>query len=343
MSRSDRARRAGTLGRRLRTIPLVILGTVTAWLLLPVLIPVAVAVDVIRALRQGTPWMGVRLVGFLIAYLTAETVGLLLLGGAWAVSAGSEARLARATYAVQRAWSGFVFWAVRRLFGLRLQVEGTETITDPPYLLVARHTSIVDNLLPSHLITGPHGIHVRYVMKEELLLDPALDVAGNRLPNVFVRRGRQGSDREVAAIRQLAETLTPNEAVLIYPEGTRFKPEKQQSALLRLERRSPRLHELASRFRTVLPPQVGGVLALLEGCAADVVVMAHRGLDGFARVADIWRGAMVRQLVEVRFWRVPRTEIPEDRSERVEWLFGLWAELDEWVAATPSEPRPAEA
>jgi 1-acyl-sn-glycerol-3-phosphate acyltransferase len=195
---------------------------------------------------------------------------------------------------------------------------------------VARHASIIDNLLPAHYITKSHGTHMAYVMKAELLIDPCLDVAGNRLPNVFVKRGTGEAERDISAIRSLGRGLSPGEGVLIYPEGTRFTEAKLASSIRRLQK-SPRLQEIASEFTAVLPPRPSGVLALLESSEADVVVMTHRGLDGFARVADIWRGAMVRTHVDIAFWRVSRTQIPEGRSERVEWLFGVWREIDAWI------------
>ena len=82
-----------------------------------------------------------------------------------------------------------------------------------------------------------------------------------------------------------------------------------------------------------MPPRLGGPLALLEGCAADVVILAHKGLDGFARIGDIWRGGMVRTPVTVRFQRIPRTAIPESRADRADWLFRVWQEVDDWVGA----------
>jgi len=91
------------------------------------------------------------------------------------------------------------------------------------------------------------------------------------------------------------------------------------------------LHERVGGIVNLLPPRLGGTLALLDACQADVVVMAHRGLDGFARVADIWRGAMVRRQVDVEFWRIPRNQIPEGRNERADWLFDLWGRVDTWV------------
>lgn len=327
--------RRSTILRRLRTIPLFTLAWVSLVALTPLLLPVALLVDAVRWVFRRTPWMGVRILGFGLAYLTAEVVGVVALFAVWVVSGfgRDEGRLQGMTFAVQRAWAGFVFWAVKRLFSLEFRVEGADQVQPDPFLLFSRHASIVDNLLPSRFITRPFGTHVRYVMKRELLADPCLDIAGSRLPNYFIRRGSGESDREVAAVRELAASLSAGEAVLIYPEGTRFTPEKLEATRVRLTRRSPRLAELAGGLRNVLPPRLGGPLALLEGCAADVVVLAHRGLDGFAKIGDIWRGGMVRTLVTVRFQRFPRSEIPESRSERADWLFQVWQEIDDWVGA----------
>ena len=79
-----------------------------------------------------------------------------------------------------------------------------------------------------------------------------------------------------------------------------------------------------------------GTLALLESSEADVVVLMHRGLEGFARVKDIWHGNLVRTKIAVHFRRISRSEIPVSRSERVDWLFDLWASVDGWVVAESS-------
>lgn len=319
--------------RRLWTLPLLYLGLVATWVAAPLLMAVAALVDGVRWIIHRTPFMATRLVLFLIGYLTAEAAGVATLAVGW-LAAGfghSRRRMVDNAFAIQKRWAGFVFWMVRRLFRLSIDAEGTEVVTRAPFILIARHTSIVDNLLPSHFISRPHGIHVRYVMKDELLMDPALDIAGNRLPNHFVRRGVGEGDRETRAIRQVARTMGPDEAVLIYPEGTRFSADKRDRALRRLERTTPDLHRRASRWESVLPPRLGGTLALLDGCDADVVVLAHRGLDGFARVADIWRGAMVGRRLDVRFHRIDRSDVPTERTARAEWLYDVWEDLDRWV------------
>ncbi|HEY5686423.1 MAG TPA: 1-acyl-sn-glycerol-3-phosphate acyltransferase [Acidimicrobiia bacterium] len=321
------------LSRRLRTVPLLYVATVLAWTASPVIVAVSLLIDLVRWISRRRPFMAVRLTAFLLAYLTAEAVGVGRLFIGWVVSGWGRdpERLRSNAFAIQKWWAGFVFGAVRRIFSLDVRAAGLRAIEDPPFILLSRHASIVDNLLPSHFVSRPHDIHVRYVMKDELVVDPALDIAGNRLPNHFVRRGAGEGDRESAAIRRVAATMGHTEAVLIYPEGTRFTPEKRERALAILERRRPDLHSRASRWSHVLPPRLAGTLALLEGTDADVVILSHRGLDGFARVADIWRGAMVGHRVDVRFERVARSGIPGTRSGRAEWLYDRWEEIDRWV------------
>jgi 1-acyl-sn-glycerol-3-phosphate acyltransferase len=294
----------------------------------PVLVPVALLVDAVRRIGRRGPWMTIRMVAFLWVYLSAQVGGLVWMFASWLASGFGirRKRLERATYHVQRLWAGYLFSAVRTIFGLRLDVTGDEAISPGPAVFMSRHASLIDTLLPSVLITSGHGIRLRYVLKKELLIDPALDVAGNRVPNYFVDRAAQDIAGELRGIASLADGLGADEGVFIYPEGTRFRAERQERAIDRLVD-SPQLHTLAKALRHVHPPRPGGSLALLDARVA-VVFCAHAGLDGFASVADVWNGSLVGKTVTVKFWRVPASEIPRDRDERAAWLFGQWQRVD---------------
>ena len=207
-----------------------------------------------------------------------------------------------------------------------------EHVPPAPILVLARHASLVDTMLPARYVTRAHGIRLRYVLKKELLIDPALDIGGNRLPNHFVDRGAAGAGAEVTAIRALAEGMADSEGMMIYPEGTRYSDGKRERYVASLVRKGGIIGEIASRYEKVLPPRPGGTLALLDATSADVVVLAHRGLEGFATVKDIWSGDLVGSRIDVRLWRVPRSDIPEGRSQRVEWLYRIWADIDVWVS-----------
>jgi len=315
-----------TAARRLKSIPAVVFGSILAVALLPILLAAALVVDLVRKVARRTPFMATRLVLFGTVYLLAETLGLAAAAWVWLTS-WTEAARRRRTYGVQTRWAKTLLGTVSTLFGLRFTVDGAGTVAPGPIFVLARHASIVDNPLPARYVS-PAGIRLRYVLKQELLADPALDVVGNRLPNAFIDRESPSALQRIA---DLARDIGPDDGVLIYPEGTRFSRAKLERSRKSLERRSPRLAELAQGLRSVLPPHPGGVLTLLESARADVIILAHRGLEGFARVKDIWRGAMVGKSIDVRMWRIPYDRIPTTREERTEWLFRVWHEIDEWA------------
>jgi 1-acyl-sn-glycerol-3-phosphate acyltransferase len=316
------------LERRIVTIASLFVFFVLLTVLLPLLALVAVGIDVIGAVIRGKAWVVSRTLVFAWVYVVGEiwavvslaTVGLL-----------PRHRGLASTYRLQKLWARWNLTALRALFGLSFSVESDDVVSPGPIVLLARHSSLIDSLLPAVFVTGRHGMRLRYVLKKELLVDPALDIAGNRLPNVFVDRDSADSARERGAISDLVHDLGSDEGVLIFPEGTRYTEAKRVKYVAALGAEPGRIGELAKRLRGVLPPRPGGTLALLESTSADVVVLAHRGLEGFATVRDVLSGDLVGRTVTVRFWRIPRKSIPSSRSDRVEWLFQLWATLDAWV------------
>lgn len=326
--------------RRLVTVPVVLMMWVVAILLAPLLLVVAALVDLVRRLRSGIPPIAWRLYVFLIIYLTAEVGAILGSLWIWLISGlGTDRdRVVQRTFGLQRWWATFLWESACSIFGFDLEVEGAELITPGPILVLSRHASIVDNLLPYQVFTRRDRMKLRYVFKKELLLDPAIDIAGNNLLSHFVDRKGTDTDRELTALRRLATDLKADEGVLIYPEGTRFSPEKHERALAAVSK-SPRLLALGQGLHSVLPPRLGGVTALLDATSADVIVMGHKGLEGFARVKDIWSSGMVGSIVRVRLWRFARSEVPEGRRPRIEWLYRVWTEMDRWLIGTPALER----
>lgn len=316
-----------TIARRLVTFPGVYLGVAALTLLLPLILTGAAIVDATRWLVARRSAMALRLATFGWIYLVGEAWALALL---FVLGLLPRRRSIPATYWAQRLWLDWNFEALRLAFDLRFEISGSEDISPGPILLLSRHTSLVDTMLPGRYVVEPHGIRLRYVLKSELLADPALDLGGHRLRNHFVDRSGDMA-RELAALRDLAGDLGDAEGVIIYPEGTRFSEAKRLRHVDRWKKRGGRLGEIAARYRRVLPPRPGGTLAMIEASNADVVVLAHRGLEGFARVRDLWSGGIVGTRIDLRFWRVPRREIPADSNARRIWLFELWSQVDDWV------------
>ncbi len=303
----------------------------------PVALPLALVLDVLLRRRLASA----RFVLALGLMLVAEQVGLLSALALWLARpttdrAGDLRRNAR----LQAAWAHALFAGAARLYRLRLEVEGAEALGAPgPLLVLVRHASLADTLLPVLLLAGA-GRRRRYVLKRELLWDPCLDVVGNRLPNVFVRRGEGAA--EAARVGALARDLAPDEAVVIFPAGARFTPARRARVLAALaDAHGPGSteHTAAASLGRVLPPRPGGALALLEAApTADVVVIAHTGLEPATSLADLWRGALLGGVVRVHVTRAAAAALPASAADRVAWLQARWREVDTWVAA---HERPA--
>jgi 1-acyl-sn-glycerol-3-phosphate acyltransferase len=319
--------------RRLLTIPGVVLGLGLVTLGLPLLLVAALGADLIRPSGRRT-LASVRLVLFLEAFLVIEVGCLALLGAIGLLTIGSAARRAALTWPAQRLYTGTLMRAAATLFALRFEVEDAELAgLGGPVLVLMRHASIVDVLLPGVLIANRHRLRLRYVLKRELLAAPCLDVAGHFLPNWFVARDGADSRREIEAVRALKAGVGPEDGVLVYPEGTRFSTTKRLRALDRLKG-DPLALARAERLRHLLPLRPGGSLALLEAPpACDVLFVGHSGLEGFASVADIWAGALVGRTVRVRFWRARAAEIPEGGDERLAFLHAGWQRMDDWLSS----------
>ena len=95
-----------------------------------------------------------------------------------------------AHYRLQVGWLLALLAGARKLLGIRLEIENREALEEGGFLLLLRHASVVDALLPGGLVGRSADLRLRYVIKEELRIDPRLDIVGNRLPNAFARRQR---------------------------------------------------------------------------------------------------------------------------------------------------------
>jgi 1-acyl-sn-glycerol-3-phosphate acyltransferase len=317
-------------GRRALTVPGTVLIAAGSLVLLPILLPLAAFVDRLRGSRYA---LARTLLAFAL-YLWLEALGLAAAGTLWLARPLAGGRYEAWNLRLQSLWASSLFAGVRRVFGLHLEVSGEEALGPGAILLLPRHVSMADTLLPAALVARHTGRRLRTVMKRELLWDPCLDVMGQRLPNAFVRRGT-GDAAETDLLRDLARDLAPDEGVVLYPEGTRFTPARRSRMLDRLARSAePKLLERAQALQWLLPPRLGGVLALLESAPhADVVFCAHTGFEGVRSLADLWAGALIGRRIRVDFWRVLASSIPRDPKARREWIYDQWARLDAWLEA----------
>ncbi len=301
------------------------------WVLLTTLAPVWIPIAFLIGVFRRCSFVILRLLMFLWAYLSNELVGLVAAAGIYSITPGNIERRQELFFRLECWWGNSMFEWLCRFLSLSTSIEGDEQILPGPVLVFIRHASIIDTLLPVAFLSNAKGLRLRYVFKRELLIDPCLDIAGHASPNYFIDRGG-GARAELAAIRKLAEDLG-DEGVLLYPEGTRFTERKKKIALQRLAETHPELVPLAASFTHCLPPRPGGALTLLDAAPnTDVLIVAHRGLEGMANLADLSSGSVVGKKVQIRVWRVNAADIPAG-EERRRWLFEWWKRVDEFVYA----------
>jgi 1-acyl-sn-glycerol-3-phosphate acyltransferase len=334
---ADGGARGARVARRVKGVAIEATAFVALTVLFPFVLAGAAAVDLVLWVVRRKHWMAVRLVAFAWWFLFGELRGIVGLTGIWFATGGPfggrSAWRRRLVYDLRIHWARSHLGGVKTLFGLTFEVEGLELAGPGPVVVFIRHASIIDNTLPDSVIGHAHGLGLRFVLKKELEMIPTIDVGGRWVPTVFVRRASTDPAGEIAVLRTLAHDLGPGEGILIYPEGTRATDAKLARAQEVIRERQPHIAQYSDRLNHVLPPRLGGPLALLDEVAgrADVVFCGHVGLDGFEYIRDIWAGGLVGTTVRVRFWRYPAAEIPATEEERTAWLYERWQILDDWV------------
>lgn len=318
--------------RRAVTIPTMLGATALALILIPVLLPAAAVYDVVR-LRWRLP--SVRVVLFLVQYGVNDSIEILLAPIYW-VAAGMGTQL-NAAVSIRR-HERIQHWSVEnlarrahRLLGVtvHLDADGQAALEPAPAIVLCRHVSLLDASLPS-LLYQRRGLHVRSVIMAELLADPGVDLLYGRLGNVFIPRDNGPEAR--MAVSALANGLDHSTVAIIFPEGRLFQAALAQRFLAKLAVTDPLREARLAGLRHVLPPRPGGVAALLAAAPdADVVVMAHVGLDEYASFSELARQVPLRTPVLVTAWRIARADIPGDGPEQTQWLDQQWIRMDAWV------------
>ncbi len=287
-----------------------------------------------------------RLLWLVVVHLSVESIALVELFGLW-IASGFGWRIRspffeRIHYDIAQSYLVIFFREARRVLRLKIRTVGPSPDAHPgkPLLVFCRHAGPGDSFTLMYALMHWYGREPRVVLRETLSWDPMIGVLLTRLPSRFISaRPAPGRDVE-SEVGDLARNLDENDAFVLFPEGGNFTPERRERAIGRLHRLG--LHRMAERAEEmihVLAPRPGGVLAALDAAPeADVLLVAHTGLDHVVGIADVWRSLPMDKRLLMGWWRIPREEIPGDREARIEWLFEWWRHVDVWVA----EHRPVD-
>ena len=338
------------LVRRLVLAPLAVVLAAATIVLSPLLGLLAASASLAGGRGGGGRLRGVRLLFFALSWLTAETVTLFMCLGLW-VASGFGGRLHTEPfqarhYAIMRWFLDLILRAAGRSLGLRVEVDEPELTAQEraarlarPVIVLSRHAGPGDSFLLVHHLLSVYGRRPRVVMKAALQLDPGVDVVANRVPNVFVQHRHTGEKHFTEQIRRLASGLDRLGALVIFPEGGNWTPRRWDWGIRRLEQLGrDDLAARAAAMPNLLPPRAGGALAAIAACpGADVIFVAHAGLDRLVSIADVWRSLPMDQVILARWWRVPTGEVPRslDHEGQVQWLYDWWERIDRWISEHP--------
>jgi 1-acyl-sn-glycerol-3-phosphate acyltransferase len=343
--------------RRLVLAPLVVVIAVGFIVLSPFLALLALVFGLMARSRAGH-MRSLRLVGFALIWLVAEAVALVMLAGLWVVS-GFGGRLRTEPYqsrhyGVMKWFLDVLYNGAARTYGLRVEVDEPELTRQEqaarltrPVIVLSRHAGPGDSFLLVHQLLSVYQRRPRVVMKAALQLDPSVDIVGNRLPNVWIKSRQTGGRLFTEQIARLARGLDPDGALVIFPEGGNWTPHRWRRGIRRLENQGR--SDLAERARdmpNLLPPRPGGTLAALKACpGADVIFVAHAGLDNVITLGDVWGKFPIDQVIRARWWRVPFDEVPRngDHEAQVQWLYDWWERIDSWISRNRPSGTPAAA
>ncbi len=321
---------AATFRRRIVSVPMIPLGGIVLLALLPVWLPIVLVVDLVTAPKRLPR---TRLLLFGLCWFWLESGALVGIFWNWITGRADDYEQMTKT---QRWWATNLLRALRLTAGMRVEVEGVEAITPGRAIVMARHACLADSLVTAWAIVGKARKRVRFVLKRELLSDPCLDIAGNRLQNHFLDRHATDSGPELDALRELTVGLGTDECGTIYPEGTRANPKKRARALEKIGERDPERARRLAGLRHLIPPRPAGAQAMLEGAPdADVVLAWHVGFDGMDTFGGILGGVpplFVGRTIRFVARRVPRAEVPSGEAFTT-WLDEQWLLLDAEVDA----------
>ena len=347
--------------RRILLAPLVIVAAVVMLVLTPVWLIVALALTSLVPGRFRLP----RVLWLVTVYLLWDAMLVVAMFGLWIASGFGYALRRPGFVAAHYRLGGWglrvLFWIFGGVLRLTITTSGSdegEAATDraafdrlftpgTPLVVASRHGGPGDSFILIHTLLNEVARQPRIVLKYTLQWDPSIDILLHRVPSRFIvptgfDRAPRGGGMEVErALAQLAEDLGPDDTFVIFPEGGNVTPSRRLARIKRL--RDAGRESLAVRAEAllhVMAPQPGGIHAALDAApTADVVFIAHTGLDRLATLGDIWRELPMDKGVTMCAWRVPRADVPEGIDARAVWLFDWFARIDAWIDAHPEFGR----
>ena len=330
------------LVRRLVVDPLFFLIALAGVLVSPLVLLISAVVDVVLPGRLRTT----RLLALGVVYLACEAVALVVLFALWIRGgfgfAMSSAKVEELHHRFLRWWLSRLIGAATKLLGIKIELDEPQAPRAGAVLVFPRHAGPGDSMLIAQLLMVAYSRRPRVVMKDTMQWAPTIDIVGNRLGGCFIRPADRRANRFIERIGELADGLGDQDAFVLFPEGGNFTLRRRDAAIEKLRTQGHDAHaEQAEQMQHVLAPRPGGALAAIAASPhADVVFVAHTGLEALSSMGALWRALPLREPIVGRYWRLAPSEVPDGRDAQIDWLYTWWGTIDTWIG---SRARPDEA
>jgi 1-acyl-sn-glycerol-3-phosphate acyltransferase len=326
--------------RRPVTVVVWLIGCAACLAASPLLLALGKAVQLLTGRRES-----LITTQLILAYLRYELAALLACGGLWLASGAGTlihtARFQRLHWRLLGWYMGGLATAGRRALSIDVRADLSPEVSralelDRPLIVLSRHAGPGDTVFILDLLTSRFRRRPSVVFKQSIAIDPCVDILAHRLPHAMLDTSDRGAAE--ARIEQVTSELRSRGALLLFPEGGNFTPERRRSALARLRRKGRRRSAArAEDMPHVLPPHPSGTLAALRARKDfDVVFIAHTGLGLAAYPGQIWRDMPIGRTLRVRLWLEPSAQVPATEDEQVAWLYDWWERIDDWIEAQPA-------
>lgn len=327
--------------RRLATLPILL----WMFVLLITALPIWAVVAAAASPRLPGTWRPLRWLWVASVYLVLQVIGVVVVGLLWVASgfgyASDRPAFRSAHYRLLRILLDVLMRAIRWSFKLRLRLEAPALPVEDgdgrrerrPLLVMSRHAGPGDSFLLVHEVLSVLRRRPRIVLKSSLQWDPLFDMLLNKLPTRFIQPDPGAGAAVPSMIGDLAGDMTADEALVIFPEGGNFTARRRQRAIERLVTAGHTAYaDRARAMRYLMAPRPGGAFSAIDAApTADVMFVAHTGLEHMTSLRDVWRGLPMDVDVRGEFWIVPAQEIPSDPAQRMDWLYAAWERMDDWI------------
>lgn len=228
-----------------------------------------------------------------------------------------------------------VMFTAKRVVGFRIEIEGEITVGRPghPLVVISRHAGPADSLAIAWLLASTAGRIPRVILADAMLWDPGIAMVLQRVGSYFVPSRSGAGDDRTKGVATLAASLSSKDAMLIFPEGRNWTPDRRDDQVDRLmERGEVERAERAAERPWVLEPRSRGVAVIREHAPhADVMVIAHTGLEMLAGPSAVIKAVPFRNRLLIRGVTHRSEDVPTDPDEVAAWLDRQWSEVNDWV------------